>query len=140
LRIERAKIALVPGAESQIVVLGEILEAGVHPIDTDARLLEVAPVAIIVEIGRNAGKFARNDLLATPGERFRLPVQRLRGGGAILLAGGRLSAERVSAGGARSRGNRRRRPREARRDAQATERNHEPQRGAWAGPSWHCGR
>jgi hypothetical protein len=61
----------VPRAESQIVVLGEILEAGVHPIDADARPLEIPAIAIIVEIGRDAVELARNDLFGALGATWR---------------------------------------------------------------------
>src|SRR5580704_15067354 len=64
LRIERAKITLVPRAEPLLVIFCVVLQAGVHPVDADPRLLKLLLTAKLVEIGRNSLEFLRDALFS----------------------------------------------------------------------------
>jgi hypothetical protein len=54
LRIDCTKIALGPGTEPQLVLLGKILEACVHPVDANPRLLKILLTTQLIELRYNS--------------------------------------------------------------------------------------
>jgi len=86
-RIDCAKIAFVSGAEPQAVIFGVVREARIQPVDADPRLVEILLTTGLVEVRCNAGKFSRDRLLGSLGERFRPLVEGLRDGETIILVG-----------------------------------------------------
>jgi hypothetical protein len=77
-------IAFIPGAELWRV-FAEILQAGVHPVDADARLREILFAAEFIQVRSNALELFRHTLLAASGGRFCLLVKRLRQADAVGL-------------------------------------------------------
>src|SRR6266849_10532658 len=58
--VHGAKILLAASAVSQVVRLVIISQAGVHPVYAEVRFLEFLVATIVIQVGCNAGEFARN--------------------------------------------------------------------------------
>src|ERR1700730_15302469 len=87
-RVDGAEIALASGAEAQLGIPVEVLEAGVHPVNAHPSLVELLLAAELIEIGNDPLELFRNAVSGAHSQALRPLVIGLRYRDAVGLIDG----------------------------------------------------
>jgi hypothetical protein len=136
-----ARVAFVSGAEPQLVIFCEIVEASVHPLDADPRLIKILLTTRSTEVRCDASKLSRDILFGLLRQPLRLFIECPRDGKTLVpVAGSQICADRSLFGGRDDKGRVLRGLRRDRRNRKHARAPRAARRWSVFGRRVHCGK